>query len=431
MKIKMNSSNRVSESIRFAAACAPRRWLAASLCLAALWPEAVHGLGVRIPNQDAEAIARGNAFAATADNPSAIYYNPAGITQLPGFDIQVGLLNYFGINTTYTSPGGAQTDSLYHNVPVPQFFATYSPENLPLSFGLGVYSPFGLSVEWPDTPDNFRSLAISAKLEYISINPIVAWKIDKTLSLAVGPDINYSKIDIKRGLASPIDVFQFTGQGVSYGLNAGIRWQPLEQWSFGVNYRLPSDMNYSGSSTYGPNFMGLPPASTHTTAQFQFPQIISGGVSYRPTPDWNIEADIDWADWHTLRTVTLNGTANNPYLGINLPLVLNWQSSYFYEIGATRYFKHGWFVSAGYFYSTQTTSAQDYTPAVPDTGLHVGSLGFGHKGEHWNWALAGQIITGPARTIGNSQADPFTGQTANGSYQLFVPTLTVSAGYHF
>ena len=73
MKNKMKSSSRVSASIRFAAACAPRRWVAASLCLAALWPSAVHGLGVRIPNQDAEAIGRGNAVAATADNPSAIY----------------------------------------------------------------------------------------------------------------------------------------------------------------------------------------------------------------------------------------------------------------------------------------------------------------------------------------------------------------------
>src|SRR5947207_3345244 len=41
-------------------------------------------VGFRMPNQDPEGIARGNAFVATADNPSAIYYNPAGITQLEG-----------------------------------------------------------------------------------------------------------------------------------------------------------------------------------------------------------------------------------------------------------------------------------------------------------------------------------------------------------
>src|SRR6266516_8169810 len=54
--------------------------LAAVLAL----PAGALALGVRIPNQDPVAIARGNAFVATADNPSAIYYNPAGISQLQG-----------------------------------------------------------------------------------------------------------------------------------------------------------------------------------------------------------------------------------------------------------------------------------------------------------------------------------------------------------
>jgi long-chain fatty acid transport protein len=40
--------------------------------------------GFRLADQDAFATARGEAFVATADNPSAIYYNPAGITQLEG-----------------------------------------------------------------------------------------------------------------------------------------------------------------------------------------------------------------------------------------------------------------------------------------------------------------------------------------------------------
>ena len=37
-------------------------------------------MGFRNLNQEASAVARGNAFVATADNPSAIYYNPAGIS---------------------------------------------------------------------------------------------------------------------------------------------------------------------------------------------------------------------------------------------------------------------------------------------------------------------------------------------------------------
>src|SRR5207302_10244043 len=52
--------------------------------LLSLAPATGWALGIRIPDQNPEATARGDAFAATADNPSAIYYNPAGITQLDG-----------------------------------------------------------------------------------------------------------------------------------------------------------------------------------------------------------------------------------------------------------------------------------------------------------------------------------------------------------
>src|SRR3990170_4038794 len=78
-----------SAKIEYPARTWRRAMLAASLL--AIWPVCSYGLGFRIPNQDAEAIARGNAFVATADNPAAIYYNPAGITQLEGHTAQFGI----------------------------------------------------------------------------------------------------------------------------------------------------------------------------------------------------------------------------------------------------------------------------------------------------------------------------------------------------
>src|SRR5436190_19037192 len=53
-----------------------------TLACALVLPAVSYGLGIRIADQDARATARGNAFTATADNPSAIYYNPAGISFL-------------------------------------------------------------------------------------------------------------------------------------------------------------------------------------------------------------------------------------------------------------------------------------------------------------------------------------------------------------
>ena len=397
-------------------------WLViACLLVAAFHPQFARALGVRIPNQDPEAIARGNAFAATADNPSALYYNPAGITQLDGQNIQVGVLNYLGINTTYESAANGTHHTKFHVIPVPEIYYTGSISNTGLAYGLGVYAPFGLGDEWPDD-SGFRSIALTAKLQYITLNPVIAYKVLPSLSLAVGPTFNYSKLDIKQGLAAPNDLLQYTGSGVSYGFNAGAMWQPHEQWSFGANYRSSSMMKYSGTTYYN----GAP---AHTTLKADFPQIVSAGISYRPTPKWNIEADVDWTDWDSFKTLTLTGTS--ALFGFDLPLALNWHASMFYEFGVTRYLEDGWYVSAGYFFSGETARDKYWNPGIPDTDLHVASIGFGRKTEHWRWNVAGQLIAGPSRSIANSQSNPFTGQNANGSYRLFVPTVSFSVGYHF
>src|SRR2546426_1173183 len=120
-----------------------QRSLAISLLLlAALLPINSYPLGFRIPNQDAEATARGNAYVATADNPAALYYNPAGITQLEGIMAQYGL-HIISVNSDYESPSG-NAKSKFEIQPVPQFYATMTPKESALSFGLGIYAPFGL-----------------------------------------------------------------------------------------------------------------------------------------------------------------------------------------------------------------------------------------------------------------------------------------------
>ena len=392
-----------------------------ALCAWVLWAPNAGALGFRIPNQDASAIARGNAFVATADNPSAIYYNPAGITQLEGEHIQAGSLFYLGIYGDYESPTGTSVHNNPEVLAAPTLQYTISPEGLPLSFGLGIYEPFGFSVDWPDNAP-FRQEAITGSLDYITINPVVAWKVVPSLSIAAGPTFNYSKVDFAQGLFQPPypsipgAQAEFKGDNWSYGFNVGLLWQPHPQWSFGASYRSSSRMNYQGNfSTQSP----LGSSSTTTSSSIDFPQTAIGGISFRPTPKWNIEFDLDWADWSSVDALTIPNVLNRP---------LDWHSTFMYEFGVTRYFDNGYYLSAGYFFSPASTSTEYFTPLVPDTDLHVGSVGGGYKGKHWDWAAAFQLIAGGWRSV---TVDPSINPTVNGQYRLLTPTLSFTVGYHF
>ncbi|HMD53423.1 MAG TPA: outer membrane protein transport protein, partial [Phycisphaerae bacterium] len=144
----------------------------------AAWKVLANGFG--LPDQDAFATARGDAFVATADNPSAIYYNPAGITQLEGNNVRSGVYGIY-LNPSFNPPGGApNSGQTYYSsdnfAAVPQFFYTYTPKDSPFSYGLGVYAPYGGNISWPQDT-GFRAVALDGSLTYIRFNPVIALKL--------------------------------------------------------------------------------------------------------------------------------------------------------------------------------------------------------------------------------------------------------------
>ena len=63
-------------------------WIVLSLCL--LMPSVVFGQAFRLQSQGGAAAGQGNAFAAQADEASAIHYNLAGLSQVDGVQAVFG-----------------------------------------------------------------------------------------------------------------------------------------------------------------------------------------------------------------------------------------------------------------------------------------------------------------------------------------------------
>ena len=109
---------------------------------------------------------------------------------------------------------------------------------------------------------------------------------------------------------------------------------------------------------------------------------------------------------------------------------LNWQSSFLAHAGASHYFDNGYWAAAGYFFSENSVTELNFNPLVPDTNLHVGSLGVGSRVGRWQWALSGQLITGPSRDVSGSLPSLF-GQSADGNYQWFNFGVNVAVQANF
>jgi long-chain fatty acid transport protein len=389
-----------------------------------------YGLGLRIPDQDAFAAARGNAFAATADNPSAIYYNPAGISQLDGMNVRIGVDALALYDHQHNAKGAAHTvDSVQ---PVPQLYFTAAIPNTSLTFGLGVYSPFGLALEWPhNSPTVFSGQ--KGSLRYITFNPVISWQATPKFSIAAGPTLNNASTDIRQAVTTSSSEVRFKGSDNAGGYTAGMLWKMTPQVNIGATYRSKTTMNFRGPvgvTGAGPVF---PNAQNGAEARFIFPQNILMGISYRPTTNWNLEFDADYTDWNQARDVSVSksplklfGTTPKSLP----PLPFNYTSSFLFEWGATHYFGQGWQGSAGYIYSQNSVPDTSFGPLIPDSDRHIWSLGVGKRCGHFSWDVTYQLAWGPPRTVSGSPA-PSAGNSADGTYEFLSHAFLISAGYHF
>lgn len=410
--------------------------LAGATCCYA--PLEVWSNGMSLLSQDGFATARGEAFVATSDNPSAIYYNPAGITQIEGGSLRSGIYGIY-LDPSYTPPAGGHTYNISKHFSVaPQTFFALTPEGSRWSFGAGLYAPYGASIEWPQNT-GFRSVATAARLTYVRMNPVVAVKLTRNLSLAGGVMVDFADIKLEQGLlrtAAPFEnYFRFRGNGWSVGYNLGALWQPCDQLSLGVTLRSSTTVDFTGNTTFEQQPI-IQSTRLPADIEMKFPLTVAGGISFRPAPKWNVEFDATYTDWSSLGSLTIQQQGTPPYpVQQDIPVTMNWKASWLFALGATRYLDNGWHVSAGYAFNQNSVPDDYYSPLAADLDRHFFSVGAGHKGRRFDVDVAYQFGYGPARTVTgstpSSQPGLFAGQTADGTYKFISHAVLVTVGLRF
>src|SRR5882672_2101553 len=146
----------------------------------------------------------GNSYAgaaATADDASIIFYNPAGMSLLPGgMQISAGLA-LINLSAKFSDSGstpGAGPRPLGNDggnagdlsaVPNVYFAMDLAHD---WKIGVGVSVPFGLKTEY-DPAWMGRFQAIKSDISTLNLNPSVSYKLNDTVSLGFG--VNYQSID--------------------------------------------------------------------------------------------------------------------------------------------------------------------------------------------------------------------------------------------
>jgi long-chain fatty acid transport protein len=381
------------------------------------------GGGIEVPMQGARAAGQADAFTAQADDPSAIFYNPAGLTQLQGTQVSAGL--YFLQPQWKLEADSGAIEHMNLATWIPHFYAATDFGLERWRFGLGVNNPFGINENWGDS-GSLRQIVDQAQLMVINIAPAVSYKLNDNLSVGAAFNIYAGSLVLTRNVVLgpppfPEGEFHFRGNAYSFGFTPGVLWKINEQHSIGAYYRSAFTMDFKGKAKV--SVAGMDAAGpSDADASLDFPQSIGGGYAFRPIPTWKIEADVIWTDWHTLDRLRFESDDPN-FDGQTLPA--DWRSGFTYRLGTEYQLDENWFLRAGYAYGQNSVPTATFSPIVPDSNYHLLAAGIGYSTPGWSFDIAGQYIYREKHHVEGSVNSPLVdGDWTNNMYGIMA-TLTL------
>jgi long-chain fatty acid transport protein len=380
--------------------------------------------GTALDVQSGRGTGMASALTAATDDSASIFYNPAGIARGKILDVQVGdtlIVPSF----KFTSPTGNETKLPFYVVPP---FHGYASGGITdnLSIGIGVFTPYGLKVKWPDGWEG-RRFNEESKLYTYYFNPTVAYRIGP-VRLGAGFQLVRATVELKRALALPggqegeIEL----GAGTwGVGGNGGIQVDAIEQYlTVGAQYRSAVSLDFDDGNAH---FSNIPPAFQPTlhdqkvSTSITQPDQFAVGVSSRPIKKLLLDLDVVWLGWKKFRSLTLNFPQDTTGT-LALTQATNWDNTVNYHLGGEYTINDSWKVRTGLLYDRSPSPAYTLSPVVPDADrLNIaGGASYVHK-TGFRIDAGYQFIVMFSKT---STYAPFPGD-----YGGFVNLLSLTVGY--
>jgi long-chain fatty acid transport protein len=422
--------------------------------------------GLKVNEQGAKAMAMGNAFTAQADDPSALFYNPAGIAFLKGTQVSAGSTTILVPQTEFSGtaplsgnpPTGVGTATVFEKAKqdifiAPTLYMTHAFEGIPLSVGFGINAIYPLAKTW-DESSAFRAEVMNIEVKPINFQPTVAYRFDNlNLALAAGLDVTYALVSMQKMAYAPnpanansayeLGNLGLDGTATDIGYNLGLKWKPVDSISFGAAYRSKIDLHIDGTANFlattpaGFNMTGMTTSATSpysrtrvtsdVSTRITLPSSLGLGLAWQPNDKTTLEFDAEWTEWSSFEKLEFSFSGPQFANFNNKPKPLKWKDVWCYKVGGQYAISKNVDLRAGYMYDKNPIPDSTIGPVLPDSDRHSFSIGQGFHNDLLSFDIAYMWTHFLDRTVNNQNMAELTG--ANGTYKsdvhLFGASITV------
>jgi long-chain fatty acid transport protein len=394
-------------------------------------PALALGSGYGLNELGTKALGMGGAFVAQADDPTAVYFNPAGIVQLEGTQVSVGV-NTVTPSVTFESNGtsgiagtfaGQKTDTKDKTFFIPNAYITHKFSDK-ISFGFATFSNFGLETDWPDDWEGRYVLGgKKARIQTVSLNPVLAYRPHERVSFGFGLVAQYYEIEAKwdqfvfvSGLIPPTDIAtKLDGDDWGWGWNVGLLVWITDNLRFGATFRSQVTHNINnGSAKFSPNIAAVGIQNTGAKTSIDTPPVAYLGLAYT-YQRLTLEFDAQWTKWSTFEKLKVTfdePVGGQPFLQDSF----DWKDTWAYRFGA-QYRVFDWLdLRAGFIYDEQTVPDDTLSVVLPSGDRKIYTFGASGHYKRLSVDFAYNYLDDETRRWNNSKGDSIgSGALAGGT----------------
>ena len=411
-----------------------------------LVPAQTWASGFFTSDQGAKTTSMGAATVACIDDATAVYFNPAALTEMDGVEAAMGFTTYY-ITGKFKSDSGADASLDEGLAALPHFYARAKVTDR-LAFGLATYSDFGLQTDWEDNWEGrFMTGATFGETQTISINPVVAWKVSPALSIAAGPVIRYMSVDLKNRVPNLLGALgilpavaetgmEIEGDDWAYGYSLALMAHLTDRLSLGVTYKSETRHNLTGDFSIDDD--GLNGYSdTSVTARITLPAYADIGLAWTQGK-WTLAGAVLWTQWSSYDQLSVNFGTTQGVPGVNavdgMTMKTRWDDTFTFKLGAEYALTPQWDLRCGVLYDPSPVPDDTLDPLVPTGDRLDFTLGFGYTRGALKVDVAYLLINDEGRRFDNAVGD-FTAwgmSRITGEFDDFTThALAVSVSYSF
>lgn len=421
----------------------------AALCVAMGASSSVQAAGFNLLEQNVSGL--GNAYAgsaAIAENASTIYFNPAGMSLLPGTEFSAGITaikpSFKFTDKGSTGPAGMPATGNNGGdagkwAALPNLYVSHqlTPK---WHVGLGLGAPFGLTTDY-DKGWKGRYHSEKFAIESINVNPSVAYKVNEQLSIGVGA--NWFRIDADYRLATPrviptMGVFDMDTRvkmnGDAWGWNAGILYQATPSTRLGLSYRSQIKVTADGSTKLKNRDIPVMPAGADIArfdakSTIKLPDTAVFSIVHDLNPKWTLLGDVSWTGWSSIPKLTIENRGPGAQ---NSELDLRFKDAWRIAVGANYHHNEQWTFKGGVAWDQSPVRQDNFRPtSLPDNDRYWLSIGAQYRmNKNMTWDVGYTHLFLKNTKINNDTNIPERGLT-RGTYKNSGDILGVQFSYRF